>query len=319
VEEFDSLTLLILRDILIWEGGMLEQLLKYMNQWLYRTCDLLRMKIFIMKMKLLFTIFLVACLLNGNILVAQSQPLYQLPDSYRFDYDVTQALVHKRNLADTSVMHFLYTKSGEYAAARISSKDNKKGNLLVVITNNGMSIIFDEHNKSITIISIRKLISDLSGLTKWIRMDSLMANMRKKTDGKDFQSMKTGNSKQVGSYTSEEYSLSDNKGHKGTVWCAKVDFNTQTDYILGAAGGNFLKMMSGHMATHPLFQALTQPKTLVTDIESNDSAEVHRMSLHTIFIDPIRISFSTSGYVVNDYSNMTVPEIFQELMKKRNN
>jgi hypothetical protein len=270
-------------------------------------------------MKSLFSILFVSFLLNWNISVAQSQPLNRLPDSYRFDYDVTQVLVHKRNLADTSVMHFFYTKSGDYAAARISSKDNKKGNLLVVITNNGMSIIFNEHNKSITIISIQKLISDLSGFTKWIRMDSLMANMRKKTDGKDFQSMKTGNSKQVGSYTSEEYSVSDNKGHKGTVWCAKVDFNTQTDYILGAAGGNFLKMMSGHMATHPLFQALTQPKTLVTDIESNDSAEVHRMSLHTISIDPIRISFSTSGYVVNDYSNMTVPEIFQELMKKRNN
>jgi hypothetical protein len=272
-----------------------------------------------MKMKLLFAILFVACLLNANILVAQSQPSYQLPDSYRFDYDVTQKLVHKRNLADSSVMHFLYTKSGDYAAARISGKDNKKGNLLVVITNNGMSIIFDEHNKNITIISIRKLISDLSGLTKWIRMDSLMANLRKKTDGKDFQSVKTGNNKQVGSYTSEEYSVSDNKGHKGTVWCAKVDFNTQTDYILGAVGGNFLQMMSGRMATHPLFQALTQPKTLVTDIETSDSAEVHRINMHTLSIDPIRISFSTSGYAVNDYSTMTVPEIFQELMKKRNN
>ena len=236
-------------------------------------------------MKSIFAIFFVACLLNGNILVAQSQPPYQLPDSYRFDYDVTQVLVHKRNLADTSVMHFLYTKSGDYAAARISSKDNKKGNLLVVITNNGMSIIFDEHNKSITIISIRKLASDLSGLTKWIRMDSLMANMRKKTDGKDFQSVKTGNSKQVGGYTSEEYSVSDNKGHKGIVWCAKVDFNTQTDYILGAVGGNFLKMMSGRMDTHPLFQALTQPKTLVTDIETSDSAGGHRMNLHTVSIN----------------------------------
>jgi hypothetical protein len=274
--------------------------------------------LYIMKMKSFFAILFVASLLNVNISAAQSQPPYQLPDSYRFDYEVTQVLVHKKNLADTSVMHFLYTKSGDYAAARISSKDNKKGNLLVVITKDGMSIIFDEHNKNITMISIRKLISDLSGLTKWIRMDSLMANMRKKTDGKDFQSVKTGNSKQIGNYTSEEYSVSDNKGHKGTVWCAKVDFNTQTDYILGAFGGNFLKMMSGRMTTHPLFQALTQPKTMVTDIETSDSSDGHSMNMHTVSISPSLVTVTTSGWVVNNYSNMTLPEIFQEEMKKRN-
>ena len=186
-------------------------------------------------------------------------------------------------MADTSVMHFLYSKSGDYAAARISSRDNKKGNLLIVITNNGTCIIFDEHNKNITIISIRKLISDLSGLTKWIRMDSLMANLRKKTDGREFQSVKTGNIKQIGNYTTEEYSVSDSKGHKATVWCAKVDFNTQTDYLLAAAGGNFLQMMSSRMATHPLFQALTQPKTLVTDMETSDSADGRGMNLHTVY------------------------------------
>lgn len=272
-----------------------------------------------MKNKLFFPIWFFVSLIQGNILLAQSQSTYQLPDSYRFDYEVTQVLVHKKNLADTSVMHFLYTKSGDYAAARISSKDNKKGKLLVVITNNRICIIFDEHNKNITIISVQKLISDLSGLTKWIRMDSLMANLRKKTDGKDFQSMKTGSSKQVGSYTSEEYSVSDNKGHKGIVWCAKVDFSTQTDYILSAVGGNFLKLMSGHMTAHPLFQALTQQKTLVTDIETIDSTDGHGMNLHTVSISPSPTTVTTSGYVVKNYSNMTLPEIFQAEMKKRNN
>ena len=270
-------------------------------------------------MKLLFAECLVVCLLSVNISIAQSQSTYQLPDSYHFDYEVTQVLVHKKNMADTSVMHFLYSKSGDYAAARISSRDNKKGNLLIVITNNGTSIIFDEQSKSITIISIRKLISDLSGLTKWIRMDSLMANLRKKTDGKEFQSVKTGNIKQIGNYTTEEYSVSDSKGRKATVWCAKVDFNTQTDYILAAVGGNFLQMMSSRMTTHPLFQALTQPKTLVTDMETRDSADGHSMNLHTVSISSSASTVTTSGWTVSNYSNMTLPEIFQEEMKKRNN
>ncbi len=272
-----------------------------------------------MKTKIFLIIWVFTSLFQANFAIAQSPPQYNLPETYHFDYEVTQVMVHKKELADTTVMHFLYTKSGDYAAARINDKRNMKENLLVVITNDGTGIIFNERNKNITIISIKKLISDLSGLTKWIRMDSLMANMRKKTDGKDFQSTKTGGSKQVGSYTSEEYSVTDSKGHKGTVWCAKVDFNTQTDYILDAVGGNFLKMMSGRMATHPLFQALTQSKTLVTDIETSDSAGVHQMNMHTVSISPSLTTVTTTGWIVNNYSNMTVPEIFREEMKKRNN
>ena len=269
-------------------------------------------------MKSFFTVWLLVSLLQGNMSMAQTQPSYQLPDTYRFDYEVTQVLVNKKNSADTCTMHFFYTKSGDYAAARISRKDNMKGNLLVVFTRDGISIIFDEHSKNITILSVRKLISDLSGITKWIRMDSLIANMRKKTDGKDFQSVKTGNTKQVGSYTSEEFRVSDNKGLKGSVYCAKVDFNTPLDYILGAVSGNFLKMMSGRMTAHPLFLALTQPKTLVTDIDAGDSADGNRMNMHTVSISQTPTTVSSTGYVVNNYSDMTLPEIFQAEMKKRN-
>jgi hypothetical protein len=41
--------------------------------------------------------------------------------------------------------------------------------------------------------------------------------------------------------------------------------------------------------------------------------------MHTLTIDPVSTTMSTKGYVVNDYSNMTLPEIFQAEMKKRNN
>jgi hypothetical protein len=271
-----------------------------------------------MKTKIFLIIWLFTCLFQVNFAIAQSPSQYKLPGVFHFDYEVVQGFVHDNNVSDTSLIHFFYSRTGDYAAARINGKGNMKENLLIVITNDGTGIIFNERNKNITIISIRKLISDLSGLTKWIRMDSLIANMRKKTDGKDLQSVKTGNTKQVGSYTSEEYSVSDNKSHKANVWCAKVDFNTQTDYLLGSVGSNFLKMMSGRMATHPLFQALIQPKTLVTDIETSDSAQEHRMNMHTLSINQSSVSISTSGYVVNDYSTMTVPEIFQAEMRKRN-
>jgi hypothetical protein len=272
-----------------------------------------------MKMKSVFTLLLLVSSLAGNRSFAQMKPLYNLPDSYHFDYEVAQVLVNKKDVADTSVMHFFYTKSGDYAAARIARKSHMKGNLFIVLTRDGNCIIFDEHKKNITVISIRKLLSDLSGVTKWIRMDSLLANLREKPEGKHFQSAKTGNTKQVGSYTSEEYSVSDNKGHQGSVWLATVDFNTPGDYILGATGANLLKMMSDHLTAHPLPEALTKPRTLITAIDLRDSADRKIKTMYTLSINQTPSTISTTGYQVNNYSNMTLPEIFQAEMKKKNN
>ena len=139
-------------------------------------------------------------------------------------------------------------------APRFSRNADSRGNLFIVLTREGNSVIFDERSKSITVISIRKLASDLAGLTKWIRMDSVIANMQKRSDGKNFQSVKTGNNKRIGNYTTEEYMITDRKGHKGSVWVSRMDFNTRGDYIMGAAGANVIKMMSSNMASHPFYR-----------------------------------------------------------------
>ena len=257
-------------------------------------------------MNRLFLLSLWVSLLGVFPSLAQTSSGYKLPDSFQFDYTVTQTVRHAKKIPDSSIMHFFYTKSGEYAGAETSRNADSKGNLFIVLTREGNSIIFDEHSKSITVISIRKLVSDFAGLTKWIRMDSVIANMRKRTDGKNFQSVKTGNKKQLGNYTTEEYTVTDRKGHKGSVWLSSVDFNTQVDYIIGAVGGNFIKMMSSNMATHPLLQALTQPRALITEIELRDSAGARRMEMQTQSIDQITKTVSTAGYSFNDYSNMTL-------------
>jgi hypothetical protein len=271
-----------------------------------------------MKAKRPFLLFFCLYLLNVIPSLAQTSSGYKLPESFQFDYTVTQTVRHARKLPDNSIMHFFYTKSGEYAGTEFSKNADSTGNLFIVLTREGKCIIFDEHKKSITVISIRKLASDLAGLTKWIRMDSVVANMRRRTDGNEFKSVKTGNHKKLGNYTAEEYAVSDRKGSKGSVWCAKVDFNTQGDYIMEAIGGNILKMMSGNIASHPLLQTLTQPKTMVTEIELNDSTGTRKIEMQTQAIDLVSKTVSTARYSLNDYSNMTLPEIFQEEMKKRN-
>jgi len=42
------------------------------------------------------------------------------------------------------------------------------------------------------------------------------------------------------------------------------------------------------------------------------------MEMQTQSIDQLSKTVSTAGYSLSDYSNMTLPEIFQAEMKKRN-
>ena len=256
-------------------------------------------------------------MLIGKGSLAQTPLPYKIPETYLFDYSVEQEMVKESPAADTSSMYFYYTKSGEYGAARMIGKDGKKGNLFIVLTRDGMAVILDEHHKNITVISVRKLASDLTGLTKWIRMDSLLANMHRRGEVRNIQSVKTGSVQSIGNYKAEEYTISGKRGHQGSVWFARVDFNTMGDYMVNATGAYWLKMISLQKTADPMFRAITQPKTLVTGINLKDSTGKTEMEMHTISIKLLTTSVSTAGYSVDDYSNMTLAEIFQAEMKKR--
>lgn len=267
-------------------------------------------------------IFIVALLLTSlfqvNRLKAQTTNLYSLPDSYRFDYEVDQLITGRKSAMDTNTVRFFYTKSGDYAAVSIHAKDKMKGNMFIVLTRDGNVVVMNEHKKNITIVSPRKMTSDMATLVKYIKMDSLMANMRRKTDGREFKSVKTGNVKTIGTYTTEEYTASGKGNEKATIWCAKVDFNTQGDYLKGVIGANFLAMAGGgQMHDSPLLSALMQPKTLVTSVETTDSTGMKRNDLQTVSIGTTSMVVPTSGYSVNNYSDKTLPEIFEAEMKKR--
>jgi hypothetical protein len=53
-------------------------------------------------------------------------------------------------------------------------------------------------------------------------------------------------------------------------------------------------------------------------VDLRDSTGAEKMKMNTIRIDPVATTVSTSGYSVSDYSNMTLREIFQAEMKKKN-
>jgi hypothetical protein len=259
---------------------------------------------------------------------SQITEAYTLPDAFNFDYTLTQTISGKK-AGDNALVHYYYSKSGEYAAAEWSKNENKKGNLLIVLTKAGYVVVLNNREKEVTIVNPYKLMMDMMGMLKWIRMDSLMAHMRMNQDSSDFHSTKTGNTKSVNNYTATEYTVAHHH-RSGSVWIANVDFPTQSDYFMSMMGTGMMSMMGNRamggqmasgdkMASHPLMQAMMQPKTLITEIDMPDSAGNRGLSLHTISLVPTTMKISTSGFTVNDYSNMTMREIFEAEMKKRNN
>ena len=120
------------------------------------------------------------CLMGVYSSFGQTQSPYKLPDAFKFDFQVTQVITENRKSAEPDTAQFFYTQSGEYAAVSVSGRDGRKGNLLMVLTRDGIGVFFNGHNKNITIVSVRKLVSDLSGFMKWIRIDSIMFELKPK-------------------------------------------------------------------------------------------------------------------------------------------
>ena len=270
-----------------------------------------------MKQNRLFIILLFACLLAGKTSYQQAKPAYQLPDSYHFDYEVVQASISKKNANDTTTMHYFYTKSGDYAGLKVGRKTGRKEDKFIIFTKDGISIIVDDDRKNITIINTRNMMGDVANMAKNMKKDSVPAHMKNKIDPKQYKSVKTGKTKQIGSYTSEEYQVTDSSGRKTSIWYAKVDFNAQSYYLLGLGAGGMMKMDNGGMIGSPLFQTLADPKNLITDIVTEDSPDGKGMNMHTTSISNSSASIPTKGYEVKDYSNMDLKEMMQEMQKKK--
>jgi hypothetical protein len=273
-----------------------------------------------MKFRPFIALLLAVVLVTTNSPILQAQSANKLPENFHFDYEVTQVLNASKH-PDSCVMHYFYSKSGEYVAARISGMMKNKENLFVVLNRDGIVTVFDENKKSITVISMRKLMADMTNMMKWIKMDSVMANFKKGSNGMNMKmnSVKTGNSRKLGSYTAEEYSVSDTSNHKASVWVTKVDFATPWDFLMASGMGNFIKMMSDKQTGHPLMQALFQSKTLITGIEAKDASNGKSLNLYTQSITQSSTNIATTGYQLNDYSNMNFMEIMQAEMKKHSN
>ena len=222
---------------------------------------------------------------------SQSTTPYKVPDSYNFDYEVVQQ-VNGAGKSPTTITYY-YSSNGDYTAMSGGSKMNG----IIINTKDGNTVIIDNQKKSIVIMHLKNMLGDIQKIAEQYKGNS--SDTAKHTSG-DFKFAKTGNTKQISGYTSEEYSYTDSKGQKGSVWYAKVEFNAALFFLFGAGASPMGGGMGKGAPSNP-YPQLTDPHMLVTEVESSSHPGD---TMTTQSISKKSMEISTKGYTVNDLSNM---------------
>ena len=230
---------------------------------------------------------------------SQQQSAYKVPDSYKFEYEVVQQL-HNSDKTSGGVKNvtYYYSENGDYTGIKADTKNNT----LVIFTKDGTTAMVDDQKKTITLFRMQNMMADASKMAaQYNKNNSSAASPSGKQVNSDFKFAKTGGTKQIGGYTAEEYSYSDSKGEKGSVWYAKVDFNTSLFFKLGTGAMASGSAMNKYGSAAPSYPQLNDPHLLVVEAENvahpGEGLTTQSISKNTMVI-------STTGYHINDLSNM---------------
>lgn len=231
--------------------------------------------------------------------IAQQATAYKVPDSYNFDYEVVQQVnSSNKNSGGTKTIIYYYTQAGDYTAMKADNKNS----ILMIYTKDGTTAIVDNEKKTITILRMQNMMGDLSKIAAQYNKNNPSATPSAgKHDSSNFKFAKTGSTKQISGYTSEEYSYTDSKGEKGSVWYAKVDFNAALFFMAGVGATMPSAAMNKYAPSTPSYPQLNDPHMLVTETESSAHSGD---GLITQSISKKSLVIATSGYRVNDLSNM---------------
>ena len=229
--------------------------------------------------------------------VSQQQAAYQVPDFYRFDYEVVQQVNNaSKNSDGTKTITYFYSQNGDYTAIKVDNKNNN----LMINTKDGMTVIVDDQKKTITIFRLQNILGDLSKIADGNNKKST-STTPPQHDTSNFKVAKTGNTKQISGYTAEEYSFTNSKGEKGTVWYAKVDFNTGLFFLFGAGLAPSAPAMNKHTEGSPAYPQLSDPHLLFIETENNARPGE---GIITQSISKKSLVISSKGYTINNLSKM---------------
>ena len=139
---------------------------------------------------------------------------------------------------------------------------------------------------------------------------------------------KTGRTKQFFGYPAEEYSgefTGEDKGkmRSGTisVWYAKVDFDPQMMFSMGlgslGGGGQSLSKMNQSHSDNFFGLGLTQKNCLLVEMDFAEKGGEQKAGMKAISIEKTDFSKNTEGYNVQNYSGMSMKDMFRKEMEQK--
>jgi hypothetical protein len=168
-----------------------------------------------------------------------------IPAVINFDWQVDQRMHrdsdddNKNGKAYKEVTYY-FTANGDYAAI----KDEEASFSLMVYSKDGQTWLFDDKKKTITVMSMPKMVGEGGMMGKLLAEDISKAPLHKDRNEEQFTITKSGKTKTIlGSYTAEEYVMKSNKvlttkstdrSGSMSLWYAKVPFDPVRIYTMGA-------------------------------------------------------------------------------------
>ncbi|HLY71261.1 MAG TPA: hypothetical protein VKR53_16115 [Puia sp.] len=229
--------------------------------------------------------------------LSQQPGAYQLPDSYHFDYEVVQQVTGDNNgSGGPKTIEYYYSGSGDYMAMKAADKNNN----LMIFTKDGTSVIIDDQKKTIMIFNIHAMMGDMGKVAAQYNKNNPSASSSRH-DSTNAQVAKTGKTKDISGYTAEEYSFTNNKGEKASIWYVRVEFNAGLFYLFGSGGSASPRPGMNKTMPNPAYPQLSDPHMLVAETENNTHPGV-RMTTQSIAKKTMTIT--TKSYAVTNLSNM---------------
>ena len=224
----------------------------------------------------------------------QQPASYQVPDAYHFDYEVVQQVSgDNKNSSGPKTVDYYYSGTGDYMGMKSADKTNN----IIIFTKDGTSIVIDDQKKTIIIFNMKGM---MGGLAAQYSKNNPSASSPK-GDNTNAQVAKTGKTKSISGYTAEEYSYSNSKGEKASIWYAKVDFNTGLFYMFGTGMGSGGRPGMNKAAQSPAYPQLSDPHLLVAETENSTHPD---QKLTTESIAKKTMTITTKGYTINNLSDM---------------
>lgn len=247
-------------------------------------------------------IFITTCGVAAMLCVRAQNTTPALPASITFEHKAVQQGNDEDGKTTTT---YWFTTNGDYAMAQHKATDDDG---TVLYTKDGHMCMVDEKAKTITIMTMPKILGDVGeAVNKEVKQNNKPVN---KDEDLGMTVTKTGKTKTICGFTAYEYQVKA-EGGTSSWWYAKVDFDPILIYTMGAGKLGDLSAAKNKAAlkNNPMAIPVQNPNYFFAEVEAGG-----QKGMETTSITTTTYTFSTAGYKIK-----TIGGLKQALQNKLRN